>query len=600
MNPPDAPTLFPLAEEEPRRSQALYRRYRSRDFDELVGQEPIVRTLQNALKNGRLAHAYLFCGPRGTGKTSTARLLAKAINCLGPADGPHPCNACAACRSINEGRTMDLIEIDAASNSGVDEIRELRERVNFRPSELRKKVYIIDEVHMLSIAAFNALLKTLEEPPEYVVFVLATTDPQKMPATVLSRCQRFDFRRIGLGPMVEHLRYICEQEGWATEPGALELIARQSTGAMRDALTLLDQLMSYSEGTIMLAQVQDVLGARGAGEITAFADHLIARDLPSGLAALHAALEHGADLRQFNRQVVEHLRALLLLRAGGDPGLLEATADELAALKAQGQRAALPDLSAWLRVFTAADANLKNSLYGALPLEMALVEASLAGIAAPAAPAERPVRSVDSPPPRSPAAPPTSLREITTPPARPAADPPQRPAPREPLPMRRPPPAEHPAVPPVTAVPTASPVLAANGNGSHATGDGALDLAMVGRAWEQVVATLESQQSGRNLAPILRGMTQTWPVSVSGQILLIGARSSFFRDKLGEMPRRQIVEDAFSKVLGRRVLIQCEMLAPDTRPDPASFAAPAAATPPPGSRASKARAIFEEDDEPQE
>src|SRR5690349_13307324 len=181
---------------------------------------------------------------------------------------------------------------------------------------------------MLSIAAFNALLKTLEEPPEYVVFVLATTDPQKMPATVLSRCQRFDFRRIGLAPMVAHLRYICEQEGWTAEPGALELIARQSTGAMRDALTLLDQLMSYSDGMIMLAQVQDVLGARGAGEITAFVDHLITRDLPGGLAALHAALEHGADLRQFNRQVVEHLRALLLLRAGGDPALLEATPEE--------------------------------------------------------------------------------------------------------------------------------------------------------------------------------------------------------------------------------------------------------------------------------
>src|SRR5689334_10395805 len=237
---PDAATLFPLpADEPPRRSQALYRRYRSRDFEELVGQEAIVRTLQNALNSGRLAHAYLFCGPRGTGKTSTARLLAKAINCLGPADKPRPCNACAACIAINEGRTMDLIEIDAASNSGVDEIRELRERVNFRPSELRKKVYIIDEVHMLSIAAFNALLKTLEEPPEYVVFVLATTDPQKLPATVLSRCQRFDFRRIGLAPMVAHLRYICEQEGWTAEPGALELIARQSTGAMRDALTLL-------------------------------------------------------------------------------------------------------------------------------------------------------------------------------------------------------------------------------------------------------------------------------------------------------------------------------------------------------------------------
>jgi DNA polymerase-3 subunit gamma/tau len=590
MNPPDAPTLFPVAAEEPRRSQALYRRYRSRDFDELVGQEPIVRTLQNALNNGRLAHAYLFCGVRGTGKTSTARLLAKAINCLGPADGPRPCNACDACRSINEGRTMDLIEIDAASNSGVDEIRELRERVNFRPSELRKKVYIIDEVHMLSIAAFNALLKTLEEPPDYVVFVLATTDPQKMPATVLSRCQRFDFRRIGLATMVNHLRYICEQEGWATEPGALELIARQSTGAMRDALTLLDQLMSYSDGTITLAQVQDVLGARGTGEIAAFVDHLITRDLPGGLAALHAALEHGADLRQFNRQVVEHLRGLLLLRAGGDPGLLDATADELAVLKAQADRAVLPDLSAWLRVFTAADANLKNALYGALPLEKALVEASLAGTAASA---ERGGRSAEVPP--APVrVPPAQPRDAPTP-IRPLVEPvPSRSDSGEP--PRRPTAADPPVVVP-TAVP-AAPVVAANGNGSHAPAEGDLDLAAVGRAWEQVVATLNGQPGGRNLAPVLRDMQQAWPVGVQGHTILIGARSDFFRSRLEEMPRRQIVEDAFSRVLARRVLIQCELRPPETRPDPASFAAAPVAPPPPGSRASKARAIFEEEDEP--
>jgi DNA polymerase-3 subunit gamma/tau len=431
---------------------------------------------------------------------------------------------------------------------------------------------------MLSMAAFNALLKTLEEPPEYVVFVLATTDPQKLPATVLSRCQRFDFRRIGLAPMVAHQRCICEQEGWTAEPGALELIARQSTGAMRDALTLLDQLMSYSDGTITLAQVQDVLGARGAGEIAAFVDHLINRDLPGGLAALHAALEHGADLRQFNRQVVEHLRALLLLRAGGDPGLLEATPEELAALKAQADRAALPDLSAWLRVFTAADANLKNALYGALPLEMALVEASLAGTAAPAVPAGRPVDIPTAPARVSP------IRASDTPPLRPAP---------EPVPLRRPPPAEPllPAAPP--------PAAAAPANGTHAAGDDPFDLAAVGRAWEQVVATLNSQPGGRNLAPVLRDMQQAWPVGVTGHTILIGARSDFFRSRLEEMPRRQIVEDAFSKVLGRRVLIQCELRAPDTRPDPGAFAAPTppAAVPPPASRASKARAIFEEDDE---
>jgi DNA polymerase-3 subunit gamma/tau len=400
---------------------------------------------------------------------------------------------------------------------------------------------------------------------------------------VLSRCQRFDFRRIGLAPMVNHLRYICEQEGWTAEPGALELIARQSTGAMRDALTLLDQLMSYSDGTILLAQVQDVLGARGAGEIAAFVDHLIARDLPAGLAALHAALEHGADLRQFNRQVVEHLRALLLLRAGGDPGLLEATPEELTTLKAQAGSAALADLSAWLRVFSAADTNLKNALYGALPLEMALVEASLAGLTTPSA--ERGGRSAEPAP--APVRVPTALpRDSPLPPraepSRPTAEPPPRRAP-----------AAEPRLPP-------APVAAANGNGSHAPppAEGTLDLATVGRAWEQVVATLNSQPGGRNLAPVLRDMQQAWPVGVTGNTILIGARSDFFRSRLGEMPRRQIVEDAFSKVLGQRVLIQCELRPADTRPDPADFAAPAAPAAPPtsGSRASKARAIFEEDE----
>ena len=595
MIPPDAATLFPLAaaEEAPRRSQALYRRYRSRDFAELVGQEAIVRTLQNALNGGRLAHAYLFCGPRGTGKTSTARLLAKAINCLGPADAPRPCNACVACTSINEGRTMDLIEIDAASNSGVDEIRELRERVNFRPSELRKKVYIIDEVHMLSIAAFNALLKTLEEPPEYVVFVLATTDPQKMPATVLSRCQRFDFRRIPLAPMVDHLRHVCTQEGVTTEPGVLELIARQSTGSMRDALTLLDQLMSYADGTLTLTQVQDVLGARGAGEIAAFVDRLIARDLPGGLAALHAALDHGADLRQFNRQVVDHLRALLLLRAGGDPALLEVSADELVGLRAQMEGTTLADLNAWLRVFTAAEANLKNAIYGALPLEMALVEASLVNT-------ERGVRSAEFAP-APPAAPAREAPARTAPPARPVPrEPPVRASAPEP-PATRPVPSEPPpprhvameAPAPRPAAPASPPAP----NGSHPAAEG-LDLGAVVRAWDQVVTILNGQQGGgRNMAAVLRGMGQVWPVGVNGTTIALGAASDFFRSRVSEMRNRTLVEDAFGQVIGGRIRIECEIRSPDTRPNPAAFAAPAA-PPALGTRASKARAIFEEDDDP--
>jgi DNA polymerase-3 subunit gamma/tau len=386
--------------------------------------------------------------------------------------------------------------------------------------------------------------------------------------------------------MVEHLRHICAQEGLTTEPGVLELIARQSTGSMRDALTLLDQMMSYTEGVLTLEQVQDVLGARGAGEIAACVDRLIARDLPGGLTALHAALEHGADLRQFNRQVVEHLRTLLLLRAGGDPALLEASADELTALRAQAERTNLADLSAWLRVFTAAEANLKNAVYGALPLEMALVEASLAGTAA----TERGPRPAAEVAPSLTPTRPAEAREA----------PPRIPPQREPVPARPP------AVPPTASAPPAAPpplsaasppAASSATNGNHAA-DSALDMATVIRAWDQVVALLNSQQGGRNLAAILRDMSQAWPLSVKGTTIAIGVASDFFRSRLDEMRNRSTIEEAFSQVLGQRVLIHGEVRSTDTRPSRAEVTEPVAPPASLGARANKARAIFDEEDDP--
>ncbi|MBI4300451.1 MAG: DNA polymerase III subunit gamma/tau, partial [Chloroflexi bacterium] len=225
-------------------SQVFYRKWRPSTFAEVVGQEPVTRTLRNALIEERLAHAYLFCGPRGTGKTSTARILAKAVNCLGPTVDREPCNTCSTCQAISEGRALDLIEIDAASNRGIDEIRDLREKVNYAPNEMRYKVYIIDEVHMLTEPAFNALLKTLEEPPRHTIFILATTEVHKIPATILSRCQRFDFRRLPLGAATDRLRHICAEEGIEAEVEALNLIARSATGSLRDAENLLQQLHS--------------------------------------------------------------------------------------------------------------------------------------------------------------------------------------------------------------------------------------------------------------------------------------------------------------------------------------------------------------------
>jgi DNA polymerase-3 subunit gamma/tau len=228
-------------------STTLYRKWRSQNFQEVIGQDHVTRTLRSALREGRLAHAYLFSGPRGTGKTSTARILAKAHNCTAP-EGERPCNQCAHCTAISEGRFVDLIEIDAASNNSVDDVRELRDKVNFRPAEGDVKIYIIDEVHMLSPAAFNALLKTLEEPPDYVRFILATTEPHKIPATVLSRCQRFDFRRIPVPEIASHLRHILNEEQRQAEDEALTAIARSAQGCMRDAVSLLDQMMSGGAG----------------------------------------------------------------------------------------------------------------------------------------------------------------------------------------------------------------------------------------------------------------------------------------------------------------------------------------------------------------
>src|ERR1035437_905673 len=239
-------------------SQALYRKWRPHLWEQVVGEDHVVRTLQNAIRNERVGHAYLFAGPRGTGKTTTARLLAKAVNCLDPNIQNRPCDHCEHCVSVNEGRFMDLIELDAASNTSVDDVRDLRDKINFSPSQGRYKVYIIDEVHMLSTAAFNALLKTLEEPPPHAIFILATTEEHKIPATVLSRCQQHEFRRIPVNQIVSYLKRMCDEEKLEIEPEALTLIARQSTGSLRDAISLLDQLALTGE-KISLATAQTVL-----------------------------------------------------------------------------------------------------------------------------------------------------------------------------------------------------------------------------------------------------------------------------------------------------------------------------------------------------
>ena len=292
---------------------ALYRQWRPQDFDALVGQQAVKTALKNALASGRIAHAYLFSGPRGTGKTSTARILAKALNCeQGPT--PVPCGHCANCERIAAGTSMDVIEIDAASNTGVDDIRELREQVSFAPVDGRYKVYIIDEVHMLSTGAFNALLKTLEEPPAHVVFILATTDPQKIPATIHSRCQRFDFRRVTVDEIVEHLAMVAKGSGIEADEEALRLIAIQSEGGMRDALSLLDQCGVMAK-QVNAATVREVLGIVGREALRALTEAIGQKNLPAALAKLNLLLEQGKDVRQVLIELMEYLRALLLYQS---------------------------------------------------------------------------------------------------------------------------------------------------------------------------------------------------------------------------------------------------------------------------------------------
>ena len=358
--------------------QALYRKWRPARFDDFVGQESVIATLRNQVITGRIAHAYLFCGTRGTGKTSAAKVLARAVNCLAPENG-EPCGKCAVCRALLEENALDIVEIDAASNNGVDEIRDLREKVKYPPQSGKYRVYIIDEVHMLSAGAFNALLKTLEEPPAHVVFILATTEPQKLPATILSRCQRFDFHRIPASQIISRLKDAADDMGVRVEKQAYDRIARAAEGGMRDAFSIMDMCLSYAQGELTEALVLQVLGASDRGFLFRFADALIAGQSAQALALVDELMRAGREPQVFAKDVSQHLRTILMADiCGGEAAdLLELTVEDARRYQEQGKKCARTRLLRMLDLFLASETDMKWSSQPRIALEVAVVRACL-------------------------------------------------------------------------------------------------------------------------------------------------------------------------------------------------------------------------------
>jgi len=509
----------------------------------VAGQEHVATTLKNALASNRVAHAYLFAGPRGTGKTTSGRLMAKALNCKDRQEG-EPCNQCESCVSYLDGRAMDLIELDAASNRGIDDIRDMRDKVGFHPTSGDFKVYLIDEVHMLTDAAFNALLKTLEEPPPHVIFVLATTEAHKLPPTITSRCQRFDFRRAPLASMVRNLQRICDGEGFTCEPAALEMIARSATGSHRDAVNLLDQLATSYGSELTVEHVRAGLGLIGDARAGELARMALNADMAGGMTLIAAVRDDGLDLRQFQRELVDELRALLMVKNGVEPAE-GATNERLQELRAAVKDVATTQLLTALRAFGEAD--LKADPNSTLPLDIALAECALgAGAGGSSPPAGASAAGNRAIAQSGNAAP-----ERAVPPAAQPAPVTAAPQPRAEEPA--PPPAAEPVETPVetsTTVPIVTPEPQPVRVASGPIG------ASLEEARGQMRAVYEkARASGFQLGALLNSGCDI--IEADESVIVIGFRYANHAGKASEKPNLDALAAIVSEVMSRPVSVRC-------------------------------------------
>ncbi len=529
-------------------SQVFYRRWRPQILADVVGQEQVTQTLLNALISGHVSHAYLFCGPRGTGKTSTGRILAKAVNCLTSGKG-EPCNTCAMCQAVTEGRALDVLEIDAASNTGVDNIRDLRERVNYAPNQARYKVYIIDEVHMLSTSASNALLKTLEEPPPYAIFVLATTEVHKVLPTIMSRCQRFDFRRLSQADIVTKLTRICGTEGIDIEAEALRLIAKAATGSLRDAENLLEQLFTYYGAEIKLPQVQNILGITGDWRAKELVKHIIDNDVSAGVATINSVNSDGLDLRQFNRELVECLRGLLLIKTGSDEAI-DLPPEDITELKDLAAKASLSQILKAVKLFGQLEFGFDN--YSTLPLELALVDCTLSSteVEVPSKvkyEPSQPVKIATPPQPEKPAAElePTEKAEETA----------ETPGKTEQAPESHTKAKEQTAKIPKGAPAAGEPaIMPATEKVPVTPSEPGEEIERLRVNWRQFIMDAPSSMSRTPAAALLRSAK---PKAIEKDVIVLSFKYPLHKENMEKPDNQQIAQEIISNFLGRSCQVRC-------------------------------------------